>query len=119
MIKKSQDPSKLQIGGNHYLNMEVQPWEFIIKFLEPEQAEGYFIGTAIAYIMRHGLKEGTDDLAKAAHTMDYFLTSKGITPQNADQWGVPKEYQNIPNLQKYIEEGIEAMKASKPKKRTK
>lgn len=56
-----------QVGGTHYTDMDVQPWDCIRAVLTHEEWVGYLKGNAIKYAMRAGHKEGTDDKAKFAH----------------------------------------------------
>lgn len=54
-----------QIGGNHYVNTTVQPFEF-------SMANGYdaCAHTILKYLSRHRAKNGLEDLRKARHTVD-------------------------------------------------
>jgi len=57
-----------QIGGSHYMDMVMQPSEFInknkLKFAE---------GNAIKYICRHASKGEVQDLEKAKHYIDMII----------------------------------------------
>jgi|TARA_R100001224_G_scaffold27367_1_gene14817 hypothetical protein len=57
-----------QIGGNHYLDFDIQPAEFINrnKLLFAE-------GNAIKYICRHSKKGGKEDILKAIHYLEMIL----------------------------------------------
>jgi len=62
----------MQVGGSHYKDKEVQPWEAIKSWLTPEQSTGYFLGSLIAYLARFNDtdvpgKGGMLDLLKAQH----------------------------------------------------
>ena len=54
--------SDLQIGGDHYKRMAIQPSEFITK-----NNLSWCEGNAVKYICRHNLKGGEEDLDKAIH----------------------------------------------------
>lgn len=76
----SQDPAptrsafETQVGGAHYKAMgDYQPWEVLRHWLTPEEYRGYMKGTAIAYLARERAKGGTQDIAKAAHTLDALV----------------------------------------------
>ena len=56
-----------QVGGKHYKDMGVQPWDVMQAVLTPEEFRGFLRGNAIKYLMREGHKEGSDDIAKALH----------------------------------------------------
>lgn len=67
-------PDDYQIGGAHYQSMGVAPWA-IIDTWPLEQRIGFYRGTALAYIMRAGLKgDQAEDLAKARHYLDKLTT---------------------------------------------
>lgn len=59
----------LQVSGNHYKDMAVQPWELMESVLTHEEFVGYLKGNVIKYAMRAGRKEGSDDAGKAKHYM--------------------------------------------------
>lgn len=55
------------VGGSHYKDMPMQPWDVMQAVLTPEEFRGYLKGNVIKYAMRQGKKEGTDDAGKAQH----------------------------------------------------
>ena len=57
----------LQIGGDHYKNMGVQPWKAMESWMTPEQFAGFLRGNAIKYLARCDAKGGIDDIKKAQH----------------------------------------------------
>jgi hypothetical protein len=59
----------LQVSGNHYKDMAIQPWELMESVLTHEEFVGYLKGNVIKYAMRAGRKDGSDDLGKARHYM--------------------------------------------------
>lgn len=62
-----------QVGGNHYKNMGVQPWD-VIDSLPLDQAIGFYRGNAIKYLMRMGTKdERVQELKKARHYLDKLI----------------------------------------------
>lgn len=67
----------VQIGGSHYKNMLVQPWEAIDAWFNREQQIGYYVGTAVAYLARVNAtgegKGGVQDIRKAHHTLTKLL----------------------------------------------
>jgi len=62
------EPQEVQIGGNHYKKLKIQPTEFIhaneIPFIE---------GNIIKYVIRHRDKNGIEDLKKAKHYIDLLI----------------------------------------------
>jgi Protein of unknwon function (DUF3310) len=57
----------MQIGGDHYKDMGIEPWAVMEAVLTPEEFIGFLKGNVIRYAMRQGKKEGTDDANKARH----------------------------------------------------
>ena len=65
----------VQVGGDHYRTMAIQPIEFItannIPFCE---------GNVIKYLCRWRAKGGVDDLRKAKHYIDLLLETQAVKP---------------------------------------
>lgn len=59
----------IQVGGQHYKTMPVQPWDVMESVLTREEFIGFLKGNVIKYSMRAGRKEGSDDANKARHYM--------------------------------------------------
>jgi hypothetical protein len=57
----------IQIGGQHYKDMGIQPWSVMESVLTHEEFVGFLKGNIIRYAMRQGKKDGTDDANKARH----------------------------------------------------
>lgn len=58
----------VQVGGDHYKTMQIQPVEFIAA-----NGIGFLEGSAIKYLCRHRAKSGRQDLEKAKHYIDLML----------------------------------------------
>ena len=56
-----------QVGGSHYKDMPMQPWDVMQAVLTPDEFRGYLKGNVIKYAMRAGRKDGSDDAGKAQH----------------------------------------------------
>jgi hypothetical protein len=57
----------VQIGGAHYKNMDVEPWD-VVDSWPVDQRIGYYRGCALKYVMRMGTKdESRQEILKAAH----------------------------------------------------
>jgi len=69
--------SKKQVGGDHYVNMGVQPWDAMKSWLTPEQFHGFLHGNAIKYLARCHSKGGIEDLRKARHYLDKLIEEVG------------------------------------------
>jgi len=64
---------KRQEGGDHYLNMGVQPWD-VVDCWPREQRIGYYRGGALKYLMRMGSKdEAPQEIAKGKHYLEKLL----------------------------------------------
>ena len=58
-------PQSKQIGGNHYKNFTIQPYEFISK-----NNLSFFQGNVVKYVCRYLGKNGIEDLEKIKHYCD-------------------------------------------------
>lgn len=57
-----------QVGGSHYKNMPIQPWDVMQAVMSKEEFVGFLKGNIIKYSMRAGQKAGaSDDGEKAMH----------------------------------------------------
>jgi hypothetical protein len=63
MTSKAND---LQVGGQHYKDMPLQPWDVMEAVLTHEEFIGFLKGNIIKYSMRQGKKD-SDDVGKAMH----------------------------------------------------
>jgi hypothetical protein len=64
-----------QVGGDHYIEFEVQVWD-IIKMYDL----GYLDGHAVKYLLRWKRKGGVVDLAKAAHFIEKLIEQERADP---------------------------------------
>lgn len=76
-FKPSNKADDLQIGGDHYKNMGVQPWKAMESWMTPEQFAGFLRGNAIKYLARCDAKGGLDDIKKARHYIDKLVEVRG------------------------------------------
>lgn len=60
----------IQIGGNHYKDMKIQPIDYIVENEIP-----YREANIIKYVSRHKAKNGIEDLRKARHYLDMLIES--------------------------------------------
>ena len=67
----------IQIGGTHYKDMPVQPWDVMQAVLTHEEFIGFLKGNVIKYSMRQGKKDGSDDAQKAMHYMQKLNEMQG------------------------------------------
>jgi len=59
----------VQVSGNHYKDMPIQPWHIMEAVMTHEEFVGFLKGNIIKYSLRAGRKEGSDDAGKAEHYM--------------------------------------------------
>ena len=55
-------PQERQIGGSHYKDFFIQPYEFIAK-----NDLSFFQGNVVKYVCRYKFKNGIQDLEKIIH----------------------------------------------------
>ena len=60
------DADDIQVGGQHYKDMGIQPWAVMEAVLTHEEFVGFLKGNVIKYAMRQGKKD-SDDANKARH----------------------------------------------------
>ena len=62
-----------QVGGDHYKNKAIQPWDAMRSWMSHEQYKGFLRGCAIKYLARCDDKGGIQDLLKARHYLDKLI----------------------------------------------
>ena len=68
MTQPNTNALDVQISGNHYKDLKIQPVEYIHA-----NGIGYFEGNIIKYVSRWRAKGGNADLLKARHYIDLLL----------------------------------------------
>lgn len=71
----------MQIGGDHYKEMGVQPWAVMESVLTREEFIGFLKGNIIKYSMRIGKKDG-NDIGKCHHYRQKLDEVLGRIPFN-------------------------------------
>lgn len=66
-----------QVGGSHYKDMPMQPWDVMQAVLTSEEFRGFLKGNVIKYAMRQGKKDGSDDAGKAQHYAQKLAEMEG------------------------------------------
>ncbi len=66
-------PNCRQVGGSHYIDMGVQPWDAMRAWMSPEEFQGFLRGNAVKYLARCNQKGGLQDLKKARHYLDKLI----------------------------------------------
>lgn len=67
-ISEDLTPRNVQVGGDHYKTMKIQPYEYIVA-----NNIGWLEGNAIKYISRYKQKGGRKDIEKAIHYLQLLL----------------------------------------------
>lgn len=77
VVPKQFVPSKkvddLQVGGDHYKNMGIQPWKAMESWMTPAEFQGFLKGNAIKYLARSNAKGGAVDVKKAGHYIEKLV----------------------------------------------
>jgi hypothetical protein len=69
----AQKANDKQVGGNHYKDMGVEPWD-VIDTWPVEQRIGAYRAGALKYVMRMGTKdENVKELRKAGHYIEKLI----------------------------------------------
>lgn len=77
-----------QIGGTHYKDMAMQPWDVMQSVLTHDEFVGFLKGNIIKYSMRQGRKDGAnDDADKAIHYAEKL--DEVMRRANGDSTGSP------------------------------
>jgi len=63
-----QDANSRQLGGTHYMDRAMQPWDYIAA-----NNLGFFEGNVVKYVTRWKDKGGVADLEKARHYLDKLI----------------------------------------------
>ena len=67
------EPRKKQVGGTHYADMQVQPWDVMRSCFPKEGFACFLHGNVIKYVMRSNAKGGVEDLKKAQHYLEELI----------------------------------------------
>jgi len=57
-----------QVGGSHYKDRAIQPWDYIIA-----NDLGFLEANVVKYVTRYKAKNGIKDLEKARHYLDKLI----------------------------------------------
>ena len=62
-----------QVGGSHYKDLAITPWEIFDADFTAEEAGGFYRGSLLSYVLRYKAKGGVEDLKKARHYLDKLI----------------------------------------------
>jgi hypothetical protein len=72
-LDEEEQANKQQVGGDHYKNMGVEPWD-VIDTWPTEQRIGAYRAGALKYLMRMGTKDADGlEIAKSKHYLQKLL----------------------------------------------
>lgn len=78
MTEQRRKADEQQVGGTHYKDMPIQPWDVMEVLLTHEEFVGFLKGNIVKYSLRAGRKEGaSDDADKARHYMQKLKEIEG------------------------------------------
>jgi hypothetical protein len=72
MATRKPKANELQVGGAHYKDKTIQPWDYILH-----NEIGYMEGNIIKYVSRWREKGGINDLEKAQHYLAKLIEHEG------------------------------------------
>lgn len=73
--QKMSNHNTTQIGGTHYTDKAIQPWDAMQAWMSPEAFDGFLVGNAIKYLARYKDKNGLQDVLKARHYLDKLIAT--------------------------------------------
>jgi len=73
---------KTQVGGTHYLEQTIQPWDAMESWMSREEFAGFLRGNVIKYLARCNAKGGLEDLQKARHYLDRLIELQAGRSEN-------------------------------------
>ena len=93
--------NETQIGGTHYKDKTIQPWDAMEAWMSKEAFQGFLQGNAIKYLARWKDKGGVEDLRKAQHYIQKLIESE--TEPKAEPKPEHKDhYQEHPEYYVYV-----------------
>jgi len=62
-----------QVGGTHYTQQSIQPWDAMSAWMSDAEFIGYLRGNVIKYVARCDSKGGLEDQLKALHYLQKWI----------------------------------------------
>ena len=79
--RKGPDPHDKQVGGTHYKDLELQPWDVMKSWFTNDEYRGFLRGNALKYIARYRNKGGVQDLEKSVHYLEALIAYEQETAE--------------------------------------
>ena len=73
------EASSSQVGGAHYTNLDIQPWDIMESWFGRSGFAHYLRGNVLKYLARYRKKNGVEDLRKARHYLDKLIEIESET----------------------------------------
>jgi len=70
LIDEDAEPMKTQVGGTHYTKLKIQPIDYILA-----NDLGFPEGAVVKYVTRWKDKGGLQDLEKARHMLELYISA--------------------------------------------
>ena len=85
--KVNQSANSYQIGGDHYKNLAIEPWDVVATWTYNEQV-GFYRGNVLKYLLRAFSKgKPLQDLNKAAHYLQKLIE---VVAKEQEDWDACK-----------------------------
>lgn len=75
-----EDTRSRQVGGTHYVDKAIQPWDAMEAWMTHEAFCGFLAGNVIKYLARYKNKGGLDDLEKSQHYLQKLIEVERSMP---------------------------------------
>lgn len=85
-----------QVGGSHYEDMAIQPWEIIER-----NGLDFWEGNIIKYVLRHRAKNGVEDLMKAQDYLSHLINLEVGKLEPAVSFAPDKSSDGLGSLRDY------------------
>lgn len=87
LFKGNISANSIQIGGDHYKNLAIEPWDIVATW-NYEQQVGFYRGNVLKYLIRAFSKgKPVEDLRKAAHYLQKLIE---VVVKEQEDWNASK-----------------------------
>lgn len=83
--------NSIQVGGDHYMNKPIQPWDFIVA-----NKMGFMDGNVLKYLSRYPQTRNINDLKKASHYLQKLIELEEGVPAEVTVVEAPVAKQSAP-----------------------
>ena len=100
----------MQVGGTHYEEMEIQPWDAMEASSNLDELKGYHINTVLGYLMRRHGKGGDVDIRKAADHMQRLIQIMDESEEEPEPLFNLMDDEQVPEMPKEVADIVEMLK---------